>query len=199
MSETGDGRYSVPATLDLTAARELRERLVAMLSCNGIVLDMNAVDRMSTPCVQVLLAAGRSADAAKVSFQIVDASDAFRAAIADLGLETQFCNWMLEMTKRILTVDDSKTMRDMVSFTLKKAGFDVAEAEDGKVALNVLGGGKFDLIITDLNMPNMDGITLIKNIRAGSQHRAVPILILTTESDGPRRPMARTPARPAGW
>ena len=102
------------------------------------------------------------------------------------------------MTKRILTVDDSKTMRDMVSFTLKKAGFDVAEAEDGKVALNVLGGGKFDLIITDLNMPNMDGITPIKNIRAGSQHRAVPILILTTESDGAKKADGKN-AGTTGW
>lgn len=91
---TGDGRFSVPATLDLTAARDLRERLIAMLSGNAVVLDMSAVERMSTPCMQVLLAAGRSADAAKVSFQIVDASDAFRAAVADLGLETQFCNWV---------------------------------------------------------------------------------------------------------
>ena len=76
------------------------------------------------------------------------------------------------MAKRILTVDDSKTMRDMVSFTLKKAGYEVGEAEDGKVALTVLAGAKFDLIITDLNMPNMDGISLIKNVRAESQHRA---------------------------
>ncbi len=102
------------------------------------------------------------------------------------------------MTKRILAVDDSKTMRDMVSFTLKKAGFDVAEAEDGKAALNVLGGGKFDLIITDLNMPNMDGITLIKNVRAGSQHRAVPILILTTESDGAKKADGKA-AGATGW
>ena len=62
------------------------------------------------------------------------------------------------MAKRILTVDDSKTMRDMVAFTLRKAGFDVNEAEDGQKALTVLSGAKFDLIITDLNMPNMDGI-----------------------------------------
>jgi anti-anti-sigma regulatory factor len=93
-SESGVGRYSMPASLDLTSARELRERLVAMLPGNGVVLDMSAVERMSTPCMQVLLAAGRSAEAAKVSFQIVDASDAFRAAVADLGLETQFCNWV---------------------------------------------------------------------------------------------------------
>jgi chemotaxis protein CheX len=94
VSGTGGGRYSLPATLDLTAARDVRERLVAMLSGSGVVLDMSSVDRMSTPCMQVLLAAGRSADAAKVPFQIVDASDAFRAAVADLGLETQFSNWM---------------------------------------------------------------------------------------------------------
>ncbi|MGJ5179361.1 response regulator [Bradyrhizobium oligotrophicum] len=102
------------------------------------------------------------------------------------------------MTKRILAVDDSKTMRDMVTFTLKKAGFDVAEAEDGKAALNVLTGGKFDLIITDLNMPNMDGISLIKNVRAGSQHRGVPILILTTESDGAKKADGKA-AGATGW
>lgn len=94
VSEAGDGRYSLPATLDLTAARNLRERLAAMLPGNGVVLDMSSVERMSTPCMQVLLAAGRAADATKVSFQIVDASDAFRAAVADLGLETQFGNWV---------------------------------------------------------------------------------------------------------
>lgn len=93
-SEVSNDRYSAPATLDLTAARELRERLVAMLGGDSVVLDMSAIERMSTPCMQVLLAAGRSADAAKVSFQIVDASDAFRTAVADLGLENQFCNWV---------------------------------------------------------------------------------------------------------
>jgi two-component system chemotaxis response regulator CheY len=102
------------------------------------------------------------------------------------------------MAKRILTVDDSKTMRDMVSFTLKKAGYEVGEAEDGKVALTVLAGAKFDLIITDLNMPNMDGISLIKNVRAGSQHRAVPILILTTESDNTKKADGKA-AGATGW
>ena len=91
------------------------------------------------------------------------------------------------MAKRILTVDDSKTMRDMVSFTLRKAGFDVMEAADGQKALDVMRGTRFDLIITDINMPIMDGITLIKNVRTGSDHRAVPILILTTESDDTKK------------
>lgn len=102
------------------------------------------------------------------------------------------------MSKKILAVDDSKTMRDMIAFTLKKAGFDVAEAEDGKAALGVLGGGKFDLIITDLNMPNMDGITLIKNVRSASSHRAVPILILTTESDNTKKADGKA-AGATGW
>ncbi|HEY0330883.1 MAG TPA: response regulator [Rhodopseudomonas sp.] len=102
------------------------------------------------------------------------------------------------MAKRILTVDDSKTMRDMVSFTLRKAGFDVAEAEDGNKALAVLGGASFDLIITDLNMPNMDGITLIKSVRADAKHRGVPILILTTESDSTKKSDGKA-AGATGW
>ena len=102
------------------------------------------------------------------------------------------------MSKRVLAVDDSKTMRDMVAFTLRNAGFQVEEAEDGKAALGKLGGAKFDLIITDLNMPNMDGISLIRNVRAGSQHRAVPILILTTESDGTKKADGKA-AGATGW
>jgi two-component system chemotaxis response regulator CheY len=102
------------------------------------------------------------------------------------------------MAKKILAVDDSKTMRDMVTFTLRKAGFDVMEAADGKIALDVLRGTKFDLIITDINMPVMDGITLIKNVRTGSDHRAVPILILTTESDETKKAAGKS-AGATGW
>jgi two-component system, chemotaxis family, chemotaxis protein CheY len=102
------------------------------------------------------------------------------------------------MAKRILTVDDSKTMRDMVSYTLRKAGFDVNEAEDGKKALVVLASARFDLVITDLNMPVMDGITLIRNVRSGSPHRNVPILILTTEADGAKKAEGKA-AGATGW
>jgi two-component system chemotaxis response regulator CheY len=102
------------------------------------------------------------------------------------------------MAKRILTVDDSKTMCDMVSFTLRRAGFDVNEAEDGKKALTVLGASRFDLIITDLNMPNMDGISLIKTLGSNPLHRGVPILILTTESDGGRKAAGKA-AGATGW
>lgn len=103
------------------------------------------------------------------------------------------------MAKKILTVDDSKTMREMVSFTLKGAGYDVTEAEDGKDALRVLEGGlKADLIITDLNMPQMDGFDLITALRGNPAHKYVPILILTTESDPAKKERGKA-AGATGW
>lgn len=93
------------------------------------------------------------------------------------------------MDKNILIVDDSKTMRDMVNFTLSSSGFHVTEAKDGVEALNALmeDTGGFDLIITDLNMPNMDGFGLIERVRAHQKYRFTPILMLTTESDASKK------------
>ena len=102
------------------------------------------------------------------------------------------------MTKKILAVDDSKTMRDMVSFTLKNAGFDVIEAEDGNAALAVLNGQKVDLIITDLNMPNMDGFGLIDALRAQPMYKFTPILVLTTESDNLKKERGKASGA-TGW
>lgn len=89
-------------------------------------------------------------------------------------------------------------MRDMVAFTLKQAGFDVVEAPDGQKALSVLAGQKVDCIITDLNMPVMDGIALIRAVRANGQLRATPILMLTTESDQSKKDEGRQ-AGATGW
>jgi two-component system chemotaxis response regulator CheY len=100
--------------------------------------------------------------------------------------------------KRILTVDDSKTMRDMVSFTLKGAGFEVVEAEDGVHALSVLSKTSVDLVITDINMPNMDGVTLIKKLRAQPNYGSTPILILTTEGGEEKKAQGRS-AGATGW
>lgn len=87
------------------------------------------------------------------------------------------------MSKTALIVDDSRTMRQMVAFTLTNAGFTVVEAEDGKEAVKkVSGGPKMDIVVTDLNMPEMDGITLIKELRKMSAFKFTPILMLTTES-----------------
>jgi two-component system chemotaxis response regulator CheY len=87
------------------------------------------------------------------------------------------------MGKMALVVDDSPTMRQMVSFTLTNAGFTVIEAEHGKDAVaKVSGGSKVDLVVTDLNMPEMDGIALIKELRKMACFKFTPILMLTTES-----------------
>ena len=83
----------------------------------------------------------------------------------------------------ILTVDDSSTMRQMITFTLKGASFEVLEAGDGVEALEVAKGKKLSLIITDVNMPRMDGITLVQRLRALPEFKFTPILVLTTESD----------------
>lgn len=86
------------------------------------------------------------------------------------------------MSKRILAVDDSKTMRDMINFTLMSAGYEVTLAVDGNDGLSKLKTHTVDLIITDINMPGMNGIELIKNVRSDASYRSMPILILTTES-----------------
>ncbi len=86
------------------------------------------------------------------------------------------------MAKKIMSVDDSASVRQMVSFTLKKEGYEVVEAVDGNDALHKLGSTRVDMVITDLNMPNLDGIGLIRALRADPTHRFVPAVMLTTES-----------------
>jgi len=98
----------------------------------------------------------------------------------------------------ILAVDDSASMRQMVSFTLKSAGYDVTEAEDGVVALNLARSRAFDLVITDVNMPNMDGITLISELRKLPNFKFTPLLMLTTESSSDKK-MAGKNAGATGW
>lgn len=100
--------------------------------------------------------------------------------------------------KRILAVDDSKTMRDMVAFTLRNAGFEVTQAEDGEAAVRLLGAKPFDLIITDLNMPKMDGFALVEHVRASAPHKHTPILMLTTESDTEKKQKGRMSGA-TGW
>ena len=100
------------------------------------------------------------------------------------------------MSKRILAVDDSKTIRDMISFTLSGGGYQVDLATDGNDAMGKLNG--VDLIITDINMPGMNGIELIKNVRGNPAHRSTPIIILTTESGESLKQEGRN-AGATGW
>jgi two-component system chemotaxis response regulator CheY len=102
------------------------------------------------------------------------------------------------MPKKALVVDDSATMRQMVSFTLREAQFDVIEAENGADALKKLDGFTPDLIVTDLNMPVMDGLTFIRSARALPTARFVPILMLTTESQSEKKAEAKA-AGATGW
>lgn len=98
----------------------------------------------------------------------------------------------------VLTVDDSASMRQMVAHTLKSAGHEVLEAADGEQALQVARGKAFNLVITDVNMPRMDGIALIKQLRALAGYRFTPILLLTTES-GQDKKLEGKAAGATGW
>jgi len=100
--------------------------------------------------------------------------------------------------KTVLTVDDSRTMRDMLKLSLTQAGFRVIQAEDGVHGLEVLAGETPDVIITDINMPRMDGFGFIEEVRSDPRHRGVPILVLTTESDAEKKSRARM-AGATGW
>jgi len=100
--------------------------------------------------------------------------------------------------KQVLTVDDSASIRQMVSFTLTKAGYEVTEAVDGKDGLEKAGKRSVDLIITDLNMPNMDGIQMIAAIRKLPGYAFTPILMLTTESQAEKKDAGRK-AGATGW
>jgi two-component system chemotaxis response regulator CheY len=103
------------------------------------------------------------------------------------------------MAKTALIVDDSPTMRQMVAFTLTQAGFQVVEAEHGVDAVKkVAAGPKMDIVVTDLNMPEMDGITLIKELRMMAAFKFTPILMLTTESAEDKK-QAGKEAGATGW
>ena len=102
------------------------------------------------------------------------------------------------MAKAILAVDDSASIRQMVSFTLKSAGYDVVEAVDGMDGLEKAKARSVNLVLTDQNMPRMDGLTLIKSLRALPQYGATPILMLTTESSDAMKSQGRA-AGATGW
>jgi two-component system chemotaxis response regulator CheY len=98
----------------------------------------------------------------------------------------------------ILLVDDSTSMREMVSFTLREAGHEVSEAEDGVEALAFANKTPVNLVITDVNMPNMDGITLTAELRTLDDYKFIPILILTTETGTAKKEQGKV-AGATGW
>ena len=99
---------------------------------------------------------------------------------------------------KILVVDDSVTMRQMISFTLEKATHEVVCADNGKTGLIACNDTQFELIITDLNMPDMGGFEFIKELRAREGTKVTPILVLTTESDASKKAQGRAVGA-TGW
>jgi two-component system, chemotaxis family, chemotaxis protein CheY len=102
------------------------------------------------------------------------------------------------MSKSIMTVDDSASVRQMVSFTLKQAGYEIREAADGKDALGQLNHAPVQMVITDLNMPNLDGIGLIRALRSMAAYKFIPIVMLTTESQDAKKQEGKA-AGATGW
>lgn len=102
------------------------------------------------------------------------------------------------MALTVATIDDSRTIREMMKFILKGAGYDVIEATDGKEALEVLETKKADIIMTDLNMPHMNGLDLIKELRKNPTYAKTPILVMTTESDQQKKSLGKDVGA-SGW
>ena len=102
------------------------------------------------------------------------------------------------MTKTVLTVDDSRTMRDMLLMALEDAGYTVIQAVDGVDGLETLAAKGADVVITDINMPRMDGFGFIEGLRADPAFSTTPVLVLTTESDAAKKQRARD-AGATGW
>lgn len=215
-------RLKLPVALDLAAAEGLLDTMRSLMTGPHPRIDASQVETLTLPCVQVLLAARRSG----AQFTIENPSAAFINAVEDLGLDcAELCNGagVIEpasqnldpnpavepepvpvqteetpMAKRILTIDDSKTIRDMLMLTLADAGFDVLQAVDGQDGLAVLEKEQVDLVITDINMPRMDGYEVIRQMRSKSIYKSTPILVLTTESEADKKNLARE-AGATGW
>ena len=102
------------------------------------------------------------------------------------------------MARLIMTADDSASVRQMVAFTIKQNGYEVIEAVDGQDALTKLATQKVDMLLTDLNMPNLDGIGLIKGVRGSTLNKFITIVMLTTESQDSMKAAGKA-AGASGW
>jgi two-component system chemotaxis response regulator CheY len=213
----------LPATLDVDAAAGLLEMLQSSVqNSHPLHLDASGVETLTFPCAQILMAALTSHDQVAIgrpSQEFVTVFEEFgfawREAEIDIVEQREFGNAREQvegadltpepkqmnggsMSKLILTIDDSRTIRDMLKLTLTEAGFEVLQGVDGEDGLNVLGETPVDLVITDINMPKMDGYEVIRRLRANSRYQKTPILVLTTESDADKRNIARQ-AGATGW
>ena len=223
-AETESGRLRLPMALDFAAAEGFLNTIRDWVRAQShLHLDASQVATLTLPCIQVLLAARQSCE----QMRIERPSAEFVSAYPDLGLDcADLCSAgvaaaidpeatrlvpdamgdagppapaeIQPVAKRILTIDDSKTIRDMLLLTLADAGFHVLQAVDGQDGLDVLGKEQVDVVITDINMPRMDGYEVIRHMRSNSAHKTTPILVLTTESETEKKNLARE-AGATGW
>jgi two-component system, chemotaxis family, chemotaxis protein CheY len=214
-----NSEMKLPRTLDFAAAEGLLETLQSQLGRDShLRLDASAVEVITVPCIQIILSALRTYE----HLSVARPSEEYLNAFQDLGIDgrerlaeemvmdapadvdpdaTTDCAAQPEealMSKRVLTIDDSKTIRDMLMLTLAEAGFEVLQAVDGQDGLDVLEKEKVDVVITDINMPRMDGYGVIRHLRSSSAHKSMPILVLTTESEAEKKNLARA-AGATGW
>jgi len=218
--------------MDLAAAEQFLVEMRSLVDTSiELHLDASEVRTLTTPCIQIILAAVR----ANHGVAVVSPSPEFVSAFTDLALtfpqtEPVSMNEPAEiepaqaaaslapensagpntqpetfdqpeaeaMAKRILTIDDSKTIRDMLRMTLTDAGYDVLQAVDGQDGVDLLERETVDLVITDINMPKMDGYEVVRHLRGNPAYDGLPILVLTTESDSDKKNIARE-AGATGW
>lgn len=199
----------LPENLGLPQLAALLEEARQGLSESAIVLDASAVKTISLPGLQFILAARRelriSLHAPSQTLSQMMETLGFSLGRDEGAVLTMGTEEVLPKTKtlgsqvlRVLTVDDSRTIRDMLKLTLDAAGFDVTQAVDGEDGLGKFREGAFDLVITDINMPRMDGFQLIQAIRTDRAYDDVPILVLSTESGRENIDIARTTGA-SGW
>jgi two-component system, chemotaxis family, chemotaxis protein CheY len=209
----------LPRILDFGAAEGFLETMRGRLQDDPrLRVDASGVEVLTVPCMQIILSALQTYDEMSVERPSAEYLNAFQ----DLGIDCCYrADGEIEaagepepstdavsdppppaeesaMSKRILTIDDSKTIRDMLMLTLAEAGFEVLQAVDGQDGLDVLDKEQVDVVITDINMPRMDGYEVIRHLRNNSAHKSTPILVLTTESEADKKNLARV-AGASGW
>jgi two-component system chemotaxis response regulator CheY len=218
--DKADAVLKLPRTLDFAAAEGFLEMMRSRLQENPrLRIDASGVEVLTVPCIQIILSALQTYEEITLQNPSAEFINAFqdlgidygpRAAgeiepaattadvstdpVSDVSLPPEES----AMSKRILTIDDSKTIRDMLMLTLAEAGFEVLQAVDGQDGLDVLDKEQVDVVITDINMPRMDGYEVIRHLRSNAAHKSTPILVLTTESEADKKNLARV-AGATGW
>jgi two-component system chemotaxis response regulator CheY len=215
-----DAVLKLPRTLDFAAAEGFLETMRSRLQENPrLRIDASGVEVLTMPCIQIILSALQTYEEIALENPSAEFVNAFQdlgidcchraageiapaAATPDVSTEpvsdVPLPSEDSAMSKRILTIDDSKTIRDMLMLTLAEAGFEVLQAVDGQDGLDVLDKEQVDVVITDINMPRMDGYEVIRHLRNNAAHKSTPILVLTTESESDKKNLARV-AGATGW